>query len=365
MINQLDADFDSTFVCDPNGIDGIPSHKFKNSQRVVDSKCHSLMGFIYQPRTVSHCVFSGDEAFVFLANPNHLSTWLGAIIVRIRGKRAVFWGHGFLSPTKSTKNYLRKIFFSLANDFYTYGWRAKKNAISFGFSPSRVHVGFNSLDYGNQLVFRERLLRTPCAATPRGFLKVSCISRLTTICRYDLLLEAAAMAGRKGVLVEIDFVGEGPAMDQLILLANELDLKCVFHGAIYDEERISEILFNADVTVSPGKVGLTAMHSLMFGTPVITHDNFDSQMPEVESVFPGFTGYFFKEGSVEDLAAKLEDVYYNASDRNEVRRHCFRMIDDLYNPLKQSEVMHAAVKGAIAAPGDDAFQMFKEPEACN
>ena len=44
--------------------------------------------------------------------------------------------------------------------------------------------------------------------------------------------------------------------------------------------------------VSPGNVGLTAIHSLSYGTPVLTHNNFNNQMPEVESIQPGFNGYF-------------------------------------------------------------------------
>ena len=36
--------------------------------------------------------------------------------------------------------------------------------------------------------------------------------------------------------------------------------------------------------VSPGNVGLTAIHSLTYGTPVLTHDNFNFQMPEAEAI---------------------------------------------------------------------------------
>ena len=44
-----------------------------------------------------------------------------------------------------------------------------------------------------------------------------------------------------------------------------------------------------DITVSPDKVGLTAIHSMAYGRPVITHDNMDRQGPEVEAVIPGRT----------------------------------------------------------------------------
>ncbi len=67
------------------------------------------------------------------------------------------------------------------------------------------------------------------------------------------------------------------------------------YGACYDEEIIGELIFNAQLCVSPGNVGLTAMHSLVYGTPVITHNNFSNQSPEFEAIIDGKTGSFSKK----------------------------------------------------------------------
>jgi glycosyltransferase involved in cell wall biosynthesis len=47
-----------------------------------------------------------------------------------------------------------------------------------------------------------------------------------------------------------------------------------FYGACYDEKQNAELIYNADMCVVPGDVGLTAIHSMMFGTPVISHNYF-------------------------------------------------------------------------------------------
>ena len=47
---------------------------------------------------------------------------------------------------------------------------------------------------------------------------------------------------------------------------------------------------------------ILAIHALAYGTPVITHDDLDRQMPEVEVISEGLTGAFFKHGDVADLA---------------------------------------------------------------
>ncbi len=66
-----------------------------------------------------------------------------------------------------------------------------------------------------------------------------------------------------------------------------------FFGASYDEELNYRLIACSDCCISPGEVGLTAIHSLMYGTPVITHNNFDQQMPEYEAIIPKYNGDYF------------------------------------------------------------------------
>ena len=78
------------------------------------------------------------------------------------------------------------------------------------------------------------------------------------------------------------------------------------YGPCYDERIIGEMFFNADVCLSPGNVGLTAIHALSFGCPVLTHDDFKYQNPEFEAIIPGETGDFFKKDNMADMKAKIE-----------------------------------------------------------
>ncbi len=66
--------------------------------------------------------------------------------------------------------------------------------------------------------------------------------------------------------------------------------------------------YNASVCVSPGNIGLTAIHALSFGCPIITHNNFAEQMPEFESIKPSKTGYFYQQGDIADLKDKIRKV---------------------------------------------------------
>ena len=115
------------------------------------------------------------------------------------------------------------------------------------------------------------------------------------------------------------------------------------YGPLFEEEKIGEMMFNSTICVSPGNVGLTAMHCLMYGLPVITHNNFANQMPEFESVQDGESGSFFKEDSVEDLAKKID--YWvslsNSLSREQIASRCHRIIDEKYNPNYQIKVFES------------------------
>jgi glycosyltransferase involved in cell wall biosynthesis len=91
--------------------------------------------------------------------------------------------------------------------------------------------------------------------------------------------------------------------------------------------------------VSPGNVGLTAIHSLSFGTPVCTHSNFFNQMPEVEVIEEGVTGCFFEENNIESLDNVISKWVNFPKDRSVIRDNCYQIIDDLYNPYNQLNVI--------------------------
>ena len=100
------------------------------------------------------------------------------------------------------------------------------------------------------------------------------------------------------------------------------------------------MIYNADLCVSPGNIGLTAMHSLVFGTPAITHDDFPHQMPEFEAIKDGETGTFFKNGNVDSLAEGIVRWFEkHGNDREDVRKACMKEIDENWTPQFQIEVL--------------------------
>jgi glycosyltransferase involved in cell wall biosynthesis len=172
------------------------------------------------------------------------------------------------------------------------------------------------------------------------------VGRLTKVKKIGLLLGAKSILDKSNFKTNLLIVGDGPEREHLESYAKISLEKGTFrfYGACYDEKTNEAFLACSDICISPGNVGLTAIHSLSYGTPVITHANFENQMPEVESIAEEKTGLFFVEGDENDLAEKIKLwLLKHKKDRCQIREECYKIIDQYYNPYYQVKVIENLV----------------------
>lgn len=344
-------------------MEGIPALDKSQLKNIRETKNFWIGKLLFQPAVISMALTGKYDSYVFLASPNFLSTWIASAILKIRGKNVIFWGHGFFSSKNTLKNKLRKIFFSLANSSYLYGCRARDAAEKIGFNPEKIYVGFNSLDYESQIKIREQFEKINDQKMQEKNIKILAISRLTKICRYDLLLDAMKIAEKKSDhKYEITFIGDGPEKEFLLSKSIDLEINAKFMGAIYDDEIIASAIRSADLVAQPGKIGLTAMHALMFGTPVLSHSMFEKQMPEVESIVEGLTGMLHNFEDASDIARCLIEFPTIFNDKKEIRKNCYQVIDKIYNPKNQIKVLADAVNCANPSNPKNVSDIFSVPK---
>ena len=89
---------------------------------------------------------------------------------------------------------------------------------------------------------------------------------------------------KKNDLLSVVIVGEGNEKARLQRKYSKLIKRGLVHfaGDIYDESKLCKYFKNAHLFVSPGNIGLTAIHSLSYGTPVVSHNNFICIQPNVK-----------------------------------------------------------------------------------
>jgi len=290
------------------------------------------------------------DKYLMIGDVHDLATWRMLISKKIfhRKKKIYFWTHGWYGKETNIERMIKKMFYKMADGVFLYGNHAKKLMIEEGFKESKLFVIHNSLEYNTQLSLRQSLKPSDLysAHFNNNNKNIIFIGRLTEVKHLDLLIKSVAKLKGRGEYYNITFVGDGTQRKQLENLTSQLGLSETiwFYGASYDEKINAEFIFNADLCVSPGNVGLTGIHTMMFGTPVITHDNFPLQMPEFEAVIPNKTGAFFKQNSADSLSDTIQE-WFNVKGklREVVRRDCYNEIDSQWNPDFQMKIFKSVL----------------------
>lgn len=316
-------------------------------ETIITNTIYLGKGWYWQPGLVSKA-FLRFDSYILNGETRAISTWMFCLLACILGKkkRVLFWSHGWYGKETKIEKFIKKIFFHLpGGGVFLYGNYARELMIKEGFNPNKLYVIHNSLDYDLQLKLRNSIKEADLYKEHFGNSNknIVFIGRLTVVKRLDLLISAIEELKRNGELVNVTFIGDGTQRIYLedLVKSKKINDQIWFYGASYDEKTNAQLIYNADLCVSPGNVGLTAMHVMMFGCPVITHDDFTHQMPEFESIIEGKTGCFFREGNNSSLADSIKKWIVDHGDERElVRKACMEQIDNYWTPQFQISVLN-------------------------
>ena len=280
-----------------------------------------------------------------LAGTVDLSCWLFFIRKKLfyPHKKIYLWGHGWYGKESFLEARIKKLLFSCADGICVYGNWAKKLMIAEGIPSEKIAVIYNSLNYDAQYQLRKSNLKSSIYSDHfnNDSPNIVVIGRLNYRKKLDLLFESLNILKEKNISFNVTLVGDGDARNSLIEKAANFNLtdSVWFYGACYSEEMNAELMYNADLCVTPGDIGLTAIHALMFGVPVITHDDFIHQGPEFESIVPGVTGQYFKHDDANSLSDTIYSWIIQHPDREKIRMDCYKEVDSKWNPNYQIQVI--------------------------
>lgn len=290
------------------------------------------------------------QKYLMMGHSRNLSTFCFLLVKKFLfpKKKVYLWTHGLYGKESYIELLWKKLLLELADELFIYGDYACNLMIKEGFNSKKLHAIHNSLAYDVQLELRNKMRETDIYST--HFFNTNpvliFIGRLNFVKRLDILLDALFKLKNDGENYNLILVGNGPEKNKLIKKVNDLGLteSVWFYGECYDEQKNAELIYNADLCVSPGNIGLTAIHSLMFGTPALTHNDFRKQMPEFEVIKEGETGDFFKNENYFDLATKISQWFIKVKgQRDDVRKACYKIIDISWNPHYQIELLKSVI----------------------
>ena len=319
---------------------GPPSVKEEDRYREVIVPYRRLWRFRLQPRSPLNgmiCEFDAVIAGYNLAWPGYLAP----LFWRKRPKY-ILWGHRY-----SKYRVARAISDQLmhkADRLLMYGDEEVERMIDRGVDPTKIAVAWNTVHVPNHHDYSD---------VPKNSLLF--VGRLQPMKRVDLVIGAfARLQSRIPDGTVLDIVGSAannPASGHVATnietdlrqLATDLDVsdKVFFHGTVDFPEDLAKAFSRAYAYVSPGHVGLGALHAFAHGVPVLTNRE-QNRTPEYYNLRDGQNTLFFEdlaelEGAIEKLCT--DPVFATELGRNAYRHYAQERTLD-----KMLEGFHKAIE---------------------
>lgn len=139
------------------------------------------------------------------------------------------------------------------------------------------------------------------------------IGRLRESCGIEILLNAAIQTK-----THVEIVGDGKK-SYVIDLKRRFSQHAKFYGPVFDETKLKEISRNCLCGAYGGDAGLSVVHYMALGLPVIVHKNINCHMgPEPSYIIDKKNGLTFKREDVTSLANKIAILLQDNNYRNKL-----------------------------------------------
>lgn len=344
MEEELDCDFYFGDHVESN-IKTLSQNDLKNYKRTLRNLFFSH--FYWQKGSVS-LLFKPYKYYILEGEPYCLSSWVILLLAKLLNKKTMPWSHGWYGREGAVKRFIKRRYFHLFSALMIYSEYAIGLMEKEGFKKEKMYCIANSLDSDAEKEIRQQLHQTDVYTSHfhNDYPTIIYCGRIQKSKKLEMIVDAVKQMGQKGIHVNAVFVGkdvEGVKLDDYAAQQGAAE-QVWMYGPCYDDHILGELFYNANVCVSPGNVGLTAIHSLTFGCPVISHNNFPYQGPEFESIRPGITGDFFEQGNSQSLQAAVEAwTTKTPQEREHTRQEAFNEVDRKWNIHYQIEIIKKAI----------------------
>lgn len=307
----------------------------------------------WQPGVLKRLLQRDYDSVIMLGSIYYLSYLLAVPLLKIFKVPIIFWTHGFLGKDNFVIENLRHLLYKQADANLLYGNRALRIMKDSGhYHNVYLDVIYNSLDYralsrinlsGDEI----RNIKESLFQSPQNPIIIA-TGRVNKEKKFDFLINALEKSiNQYSKHFNLLIIGEGPELNNLKQLVHQKGLKkfVLFTGALYGN-KVYEYLLASDLCVIPGNVGLSAMHALSAGVPVISHNNFNIQMPEYEAIIDGITGSFYEHNNIDDLVLKIHLWAFNRDKLLDSSECCKEVVEKKFHVNYQIKVIKNCLRAA-------------------
>ena len=278
-----------------------------------------------------------NVVFIY-GNPRIISNVVWSFVLKLFNCKVVLWGQAHTAGSNRTLEKLRLYWWRCFHNYFVYTDQEVKWLEKRGFGERNI-VGMNNglnqkkidgvrrywakaklNDWQNKMGLHQHPILLSCAR----LVKKNCFEKV--IFAINCLIE-------RGINPIWILIGDGPERSRLKRLSQKKHVysNILFVGALYLEEELAPWFLSADIFVHPSAIGLSLLHAMGYGIPVVTHSNRDQHMPEFEAFVEGETGITFEEGNTADFADKVSLLLGDEKMRKRMGERAEEIVRTKYN----------------------------------
>lgn len=270
--------------------------------------------FIWQPGEFT-AVQRPADVVIMPWNSRYVQLIPALLRGRINGVRTIVFGHGLGKRESWLRRRFRNAILALCDACILYSRGQADSLIAEGHAKARIFVAPNSVDAAPIEAAKTAWppAKVNAFLAERGCVRgktLLYISRLEQWKRVDMLLRAVATLAPSEPALRAAIIGDGDDRPRLEALARELGIadRVLFVGALYDEMQLAPWMLGAACLAFPAAIGLSMLHALHYGLPVITSDDRLPHGPEIEALRHGENGFLYRDGDVEAFASAIAQM---------------------------------------------------------
>ncbi|QDS97526.1 glycosyltransferase family 4 protein [Adhaeretor mobilis] len=294
------------------------------------------------------------DVAILVWNVRYLSLVPALLKAKFSGVKTILWGHAYSKQESPVRKFIRQRVAQLADALLFYNQQAATQFRSEGWPEERMFVALNSLDQAPIIKAKAHWAAQPEQLEEfrlqHGLAEgpvLLYVSRFDPANRADLLIAATAQLQKEFPSLRVVLIGkeneERRRLEELVRQAG-LEQHVQFPGAIYDEQLVAPWFLSADAFCYPANIGLSLLHAMGYGLPVVTGDDIASHNPEIEALQDGVNGLLFQHGSVDSLTDSLSRIFSEPELRHSMSINAEKTIAEKFNLETMVDGMAAAVR---------------------
>jgi glycosyltransferase involved in cell wall biosynthesis len=272
-------------------------------------------------------IIKQSDIIVHFADFKYLSLWVCVFICFFTKKRCFLHGQGGYKQSGLLHKIVYSVFVNFSDGYICYTDYSRDHLLkTVGNKLSnKLTVVPNSL-YLPKIKNSERCEKK----------ELLYLGRLRNGCGIEFLLDAVL-----DLNIIINIIGVSDSNYENLLVEKYPNVK--FHGSIYDFERQLNISKSCFAGVYGGDAGLSVVHYMALGLPVIVHSNIKMHMgPEPSYIIDGINGVLFERGNIYDLKDKISYLFKNPDLCSILSENAINKFHELNSPTmdyKFSEIL--------------------------